>query len=334
MICVGDPHFKSSNKFDTDLLKNEIIRVVKETKPDLVVLMGDILDNGKSIYPQALHDATDFIYELADIVITYVLIGNHDMVNNQQYMTPVHPFTGIRNHSNVKIIWKLEQLYVPTLSSNFLFLPYLPPGRFSEALNDTDLSTVSALFTHQEYKGAALTSNGTKLSINGDVWSKDNPFVVSGHIHTHAWLQKNILYVGTPMQVDFGDISRKSISMLTITKTDKIPKEERIELNLRSRRIIHLSISEAYRWTEIGENIIWKIYIDGDASEVNIFLRSSKATWFENNGIIIFSGNTTHRSSKPMDTNMNVESYKDILFMKIKSNIGQQQWLTKILQKM
>lgn len=331
VLCVGDPHFKSSNKLDTDALTTEIIRVVNETSPDLVVLLGDILDNGKKIDSPALTRATDLIYSISELVQTYVLIGNHDMINNQQFLTPVNPFTGIRNSDTITIVWKLEKLFIPILESWFLFVPYTPPGRFNEVIEECDMSTVKSIFSHQEYRGASLTSNGSKLSLNGDVWNKNAPFIASGHIHTHAWLQPNILYVGTPMQSDFGDITKKSLSLLTFTNDNALPLEERIELNLRTRRIVHLNVSDAYRWEDIGNNIIWKVYIDGPASEVNMFLRSGKCIWLEQNGVTVVRG--TYESSMEINSELNVfkqvTSYKNLLYQALTTS--QQELLTNIL---
>ena len=338
VLCVGDTHFKSTNKVDTDALRKAVLEKVDLHKPDLIVLLGDILDNGKSIYPPALYDSIEFIYSLSEKALTYVLVGNHDMINNQQFLTPIHPFTGIRENPRIKIVSKLETLVVDIISSTLLFLPYVPPGRFMEALDNTDLTQIRCIFCHQEFKGAALTANGTKLSTNGDAWDKENPFIISGHIHTYARLQSNILYVGTPMQVDFGDISKKHISLFTFNENNKgFPSEEHIFLNLRTRRVVHVSVSEAYRWEDLDSNIIWKLYIDGTTSEINRFLRSNKSSWLEKQGVTVLPGNAVQETSSSGNSeNINytdIRSYKLILQESTDKDVHQREWLDKIFYK-
>lgn len=333
ILCIGDPHFKSNNKEETDLLRKSILSTVQECAPHIIILMGDTLDNGKSIYPPALYDATEFIYDLAKYAKTYVLIGNHDMINNQQFLTPVHPFTGIRNHENLHIVWKLETLSINETSTKYIFLPYVPPGRFYEALGSENMADVTAIFCHQEFKGAALTSTGSKISMTGDVWDSHNPLVISGHIHTYSKLQSNIIYVGSSRQVDFGDITQKTISLFIFNKNGSY-SEERIDLNLKIRKIIHLSVFDSYRWEDLDDkNIIWKLYIDGESSEVNRFIRSSKCIWLEKHGVVVFPGNIKQQLVNKLveHENKQLTSFKDFLQQSIDEN--QKKWLDIIMKK-
>ena len=78
--------------------------------------------------------------------------------------------------------------------SKFLFVPYVPPGRFVEALEtykNINWKDVDCIFAHQEFYGCKM---GAILSEEGDKWESKWPLVVSGHIHSRQWINKNIYY--------------------------------------------------------------------------------------------------------------------------------------------
>jgi len=115
-------------------------------------------------------------------------------------------------------------------NQKFVFMPYVPPGRFQEALNTLppSIDKVSCIFCHQEFKGAQM---GAITSMDGDLWSVNGPYIISGHIHDYQNLQENILYIGTPIQHSFGDNPNKTISYFNF-KSPIDRTEERISLGL------------------------------------------------------------------------------------------------------
>lgn len=165
VLCIGDPHFKEPTKEENDLMVKVIMSIVETIRPDHIVVLGDLLDRHKNAHLVPLRDATDFIYRLAAIAPTHVLIGNHDMLNDQQYLSPYHPFPGVRTRGGVaapiivsdRIEWIIPSPRtigadesgveenadgeVITQSNGddapygrFLFLPFIPTGRMDEAL--------------------------------------------------------------------------------------------------------------------------------------------------------------------------------------------------------
>ncbi len=69
-------------------------------------------------------------------------------------------------------------------------VPYVPPGRFVEALNIIDnewWKNVNCIFAHQEFYGCKM---GAIESIEGDKWDHSFPLVISGHIHSEQRLKK------------------------------------------------------------------------------------------------------------------------------------------------
>lgn len=192
ILVVGDPHFKVNNIKETQCMSNEIIRIAKEKEPDMIVVLGDILDTHEQINMLAYNNAITLLRQLQDLAPLYVLIGNHDRVNNQVFLTDQHVFGALHYWNNTTIVHTTIRIVLN--GYNFVLVPYVPNGRFHEALDEVEWKDADIIFAHQEFKGASL---GAKRSIYGDIWALDNPYVISGHIHDFAQLQPNLLYAGT-----------------------------------------------------------------------------------------------------------------------------------------
>ena len=98
-----------------------------------------------------------------------------------------------------------------------VFLPFIPTGRFVEALDSDDEPWKDAdmVFAHQEFRGAKM---GAKISEEGDEWKEDWPSVISGHIHDRQIL-RNIYYTGSCLHNDFSDINtKKFVSLLDVSQ--------------------------------------------------------------------------------------------------------------------
>ena len=252
ILLIGDPHFKTSNRLETDQLFDETKRYLDENEIDLIVVLGDVLDTHEKIHVQPLCRSILFIKMLAFYQKTFVLIGNHDRINNNVYMTDEHPFTSLKNYNENLVIVDKTVVW-----NDFYFVPYVPNGRFKEALGE-NFENSSAIFAHQEFLGCKM---GGIISENGDKWEEDLPPVFSGHIHDYQEVQKNIIYTGTPFQHCFSDGEERGLFVLDIK--DKDWNLERIELNIIKKKLISMNISE-FEDYKIPRNCVLKIHFYGD----------------------------------------------------------------------
>ena len=280
ILVIGDPHFKVSAVPEHDKMCRSIIENAKNRKIDFIVILGDILDRFETIHVSPLTRSIKFIGELIKIAPIYILIGNHDLKNNKQFLSEEHAFSSfklldelhIQNTNNIikaisdidginldimnKIaeninksnkITFVDKVITTTINNqNFVFVPYVPPGRFQEALNtlNQSINEISCIFAHQEFKGAQM---GAVISTDGDTWSVNDPYIVSGHIHDHQNLQENVLYIGTPIQHSFGDNPNKTISYFNF-KSPLSRTEERINLGLIRKSIVKISYEEVDKY--------------------------------------------------------------------------------------
>ncbi len=76
IIQMSDIHFGEKN-FSVDLKKNLLVQVEDEN-PDLVIVSGDLTNNG---FSHEYEQAAEFVDELRSITKTYIIPGNHDVRN-------------------------------------------------------------------------------------------------------------------------------------------------------------------------------------------------------------------------------------------------------------
>jgi DNA repair exonuclease SbcCD nuclease subunit len=261
VLLIGDPHFKTNNKEETDLFCQETYKYLENNdSPDKIIVLGDVLDTHEKINIRPMIRATTFLLKLTkyckDI---FVLVGNHDRPDNSVFLGPEHSlftlkFTGINIVDNVEIF------------DDLVFVPYVEPGRFLEALatkniSEKDLQSgkYKAIFAHQEFKGAQM---GGIVSLMGDEWKKEWTPVYSGHIHDFQ-IMDNVTYVGTPYQTGYSDNSDKGLYLLDTEKNSL----EKIKLNIIPKMIRHVKIEEILE-LKFDENIKTKLVIEGDAREI------------------------------------------------------------------
>ena len=300
-LVIGDPHFKVGNVKETDEMCEAIYRVVREKKPDFIVVLGDILDRHESIHAAPLCRSVDFLTKLEKLCGeygTWVLIGNHDMPNNRQFLTQIHPFTALKHLSEEQKLCIADTTINRTWKNNkfkFVFVPYVPPGRFVDALNtlaDGTWTDATAIFAHQEFFGCKM---GAIISNEGDKWPLGNPYVISGHIHDYQEPQTNILYTGTPMQHAFGDQHHKTISYFEFNVKDgKVErKHERIDLHLRKKHLEHITCTEVSGHIP-RNNCDLKIVITGTSPEIKTILQHPNIEiWKKAGHKIVYKDNAT-----------------------------------------
>lgn len=203
MLCVGDLHIKPTNVHLVDLVEKQIQDTLRR-HPTLrrVMLLGDVLDTFERVHTQALNRAYQLIHTLRQVAHVYILVGNHDYINNQQFLTDQHWMNALKDWEQVTIVDRVHSIRDPAFRA--LAVPYVPPQQFQAALETADLPwrDVDYIFAHQEIRGCKM---GAIVSTHGDVWEADAPLLISGHIHDPQQPQPNVVYVGACLPNAFGD---------------------------------------------------------------------------------------------------------------------------------
>lgn len=260
-LAVGDLHIRESNpdlavQIQTKLLK--IIRKLRKagTTLDYVVFLGDTLHDHSVLHTQALNPAIKLIEAVAKKVQVYLLIGNHDYINNGQFLTDEHPFNSLKT-STLPISVVDRAVRVDINGWDLVFCPYVPPGRLIEAIStlipepDRNGTSIGELFqsvdvvhTHPEINGAKL---GAIEVTNGDTWPESFPLNVAGHIHDAQIIGDNVVYIGTPAQHSFNESVKKAVGYFELAvkhPTISNSTYERISLELPRKRILRYQIGD------------------------------------------------------------------------------------------
>ena len=235
-LVIGDPHFKTSNVPESEDFIAKCIDLVNTECPDFIIILGDVLHEHERLHTIPLNIAYDFIKAMSSLTKTYVIVGNHDMINNQQFLNQNHWMNSMKEWPNTTIV------DIPTTlhhnGKTYMFCPYVPNGRLREALSSYKTSSTNELvipdrtdtpsdpdptdpdptdpdptdpiwksstiiFAHQEFLNCKM---GAIISQDGDSWDKSLPPVISGHIHhNQTLLDGYIYYPGSAMQNAFGD---------------------------------------------------------------------------------------------------------------------------------
>jgi DNA repair exonuclease SbcCD nuclease subunit len=319
IIIVGDPHFKVDNIVEVNLFIEKMVNLVEKKQPDLIIILGDVLHEHERIHTIPLNKAYEFVEKMSEYTKTYILVGNHDYTNNQQYLTNNHWMNGMKKWNNVFVID--ETFYDIINEEKLVFVPYVAPGRFEEALNviNNNWKDASCIFAHQEFYGCKM---GAIVSEIGDKWPENYPHIISGHIHSNQKIQKNIYYPGSAMQNAFGESDKNIIAYIELLNKDY--KLEEIDLDMPRKKIVYMDVEKIDDY-KVPENIDDKIKVSiaGDYDEFKSFKKTKKYKELINKGVkVVFKAKKNAEKIKNEKLNKIIEETEDLNnFKEIITNI-------------
>jgi len=277
-LVIGDPHFKAKNLKEGREFVDKVVAKADKYKPTFIVCLGDTLDTHEIGRSPPYNLALEFIRKMSDIAPFYLIIGNHDLINNQQFLTDSHFFNACKTWHNVHIV------DYPTWAQygecSFAFCPYVPLGRFTEAMDELtkegeawDLA--DCIFAHQEFLGCKM---GAIESINGDEWDENYPPVISGHIHDEQNVFPNIYYPGSSIQHAFGESPNKKIWYVTFNQLEDPPyfNITKINLGMKGKKIIYKNIEEVEKFDfTLSNKYHIKLCLTGTSEQFKVFRRGN-----------------------------------------------------------
>lgn len=260
-LVIGDPHFKPENALETNILHKETVKIAD--KYEFIVVLGDILHTHNKADLHTFVRSCKWLFDLSSKTKTYLLIGNHDRINNKVSYGDDHFFFPLKGHRNLVIVDRPYQEIIG--NDKFTFMPYTEPGLFLSIAKkfNVNLMDSKAIFAHQEFKGS-INKN------DGDIWPENAPKIISGHIHEYKKVSDNVLYVGTPFMLSYGCTKDKGVYRFDDELND-------IRLSLPIPKKITIEINADKFWdTSFSENTYLRIKITGTAKQKNIIINSDK----------------------------------------------------------
>jgi DNA repair exonuclease SbcCD nuclease subunit len=314
ILFIGDPHIKTDNGESVDLLLLEIRRITSDEKYDMIIVGGDVMHYHERLFTQALNKSLQFMDTLRQIAPTYVLIGNHDAINNSIFLTDQHWMNALKSWSGLHIVDDV------TIVGSIGLCPYVPPGRLVEAfetkLQQEQWMEKKVWFVHQEIRGCRM---GAVLSLDGDEWSEDWPMIVSGHIHDHQQPQQNVYYPGTPLQHSFGDSDVRVLTKIEVDEKYETPSITFIPINVPVKKVIRGTISSIDKMMgmiakerERNQNIAFKIKLEASTAEFGVFKQTKEYQSIIQQGINVQLINVGVGNSNNSTLHNNTENIENI----------------------
>jgi DNA repair exonuclease SbcCD nuclease subunit len=312
ILIVGDPHFQVSNIPEVEIFIERITQLAYTKKPDLIIILGDLLHTHERLHTLPLNKAYELVDKMRNISKTYVLVGNHDTCNNQQFLNDNHWMNGMKEWYNTVIIDRVVTEVINGLI--FTFVPYVPPSRFQEALDSVDSNiwkNSSCIFAHQEFFGCKM---GAIVSVDGDKWPDHYPEIISGHIHSKQKPQKNVYYPGSAMQHAFGESTNNIIAYITFETNQKEYKLEEIDLKLPRKKIVYMDVEniDDYELPDTQDKI--KITVSGVYEQFKALKKTHKYKKLVKDGVkVVFKSKNIEHEKQISDNLVNETAFSNIL---------------------
>jgi len=258
IYLLGDLHLGIKNasiewsEIQSDFLINKFLEAIDldgfDPETDILIQVGDWHHVRESTNVRIQSSSLNIAKALCEKFKrgVHVILGNHDVYYKDQ--NDIHSLVGFDQiFDNFQVYESPEILNIN--NHKFLMLPWTDStDRFRETISKQQKADF--LICHADIKGAKL-SKTTKLE-HGVEYNELNNYkrVYSGHIHIRQD-QDNVLYVGTPYQMDRGDIGNvKGFYVLDISESGV---SERFIENQTSPRFIKYNIHDLL---ELGLNEI------------------------------------------------------------------------------
>ena len=321
ILFIGDPHIKTDNNEEVSILLLELQKKCELHHFDRIIIGGDLMHYHERIFTQALNKTLEFVVTLSKYAPVDIIVGNHDMINNQQFLSSHHWMHVLSHLENVFVIDKPVCRKIDDFT--FLICPYVFPGRFIEALETEckEWKTMNVIFAHQEFKGCKM---GAIISKDGDEWKDDNPLVISGHIHDNQRIGKNIYYPGTPLQHAFGDTDKRIVCYI-----DENGLCTDLPLDVPIKKIINSEIKDL-KDLKVKSNESIKLKLKGTAEECKLFKQTAVYTEYINKGVKIQF--EVGDKSVSMSLKVNEDTKKKTTFRSILENSVQMDGDTLLLK--
>lgn len=242
---------------------------LKKQQIEDIIICGDLFHYRDEISVNTIHLASQLLEKLKDFNII-MLVGNHDAYYKDR--SDINSLTPFNGWPNIKVISQV------TASSNFnKNLIFVPWGTELKHIPESDV-----MFGHFEIESFKMNSH--KICDHGIKASQlldKAKLVISGHFHLkdeRIYSSGTILYLGSPYQMDFGDVeSTKGIHILNLEnlkyefiENADYPKHKKIYL---SELVKENGITEGVK-SNFQNNIV-KFIVDKNiaADEIDFLLK-------------------------------------------------------------
>ena len=225
-----------------DFINRCFLPLVREERPDLVLLAGDVFD--RQVSPVAAIQLFDhFLVELHTLGVPLAVIaGNHDGAERMSVGAGLLRSSGVYIAGDPGGIFEPVRLAKGAVQAHVYLLPYCEPARLRELLGDPELRTfsqaygalldklraqldpsaVNILAAHCFVAGSVASASESPIYVGGtgEVASPlfaGFDYVALGHLHAPQRAGETGWYAGSPLKYSFDEArQRKGITVLEL----------------------------------------------------------------------------------------------------------------------
>lgn len=278
IAVLGDTHFGAKSdsqvmldyqeEFFTDFFFPELRR----RRLDVVFHMGDLVDRRKYVNFHTLNRFREFFLDPLSDYTAHIICGNHDVfyksTNRVNALDELCADRGINVHTWPKTLSVFDE-------NDIAVLPWMNIDNKEEWGEVLTTSEAPYCFGHLEINGFLMTrgfacDHGWKPSVFGR-FDK----VLSGHFHLRSE-NKNILYVGTPYDLDWNDCdSRKGFHVFDTydgsVEFIEYPKKLYHKIEIDDASVDIESLTQSIRQSRSRyKNSYVKIYVSNRRGSANV----------------------------------------------------------------
>lgn len=206
-LIVGDLHFGVNEKNESYLdYQDKSLKWIRDVSNEYNLkcdFLGDFFDNPTQITLISMKRALTFINSIYGL--GNVIIGNHDCY--------------YKNTNDVNSPSLLFQSYDKDPSNNILYLDWINKENLDITLSTIKKSKLKYCLGHLELEGFLLQKDIYSKEGSIDIKKlKKFDLVISGHYHKHS-KKGNVIYLGTPFEVNFSDTNESKYIMILDDET-------------------------------------------------------------------------------------------------------------------
>jgi len=219
---IADTHIRNLkyHKEYKDIF-NKIYTDLKKEKVDCIIHCGDLCHTKTQISPEYVSMASDFLFNLAEIAPTYVILGNHDgNLRNGNRQDSITPIVDALDHKNLHLLkdsgeTDLDDKFTLNVLSVFDADNWIQPS----AKNKINI----ALY-HGSVTGCKTDIGWTMEHGENDISIfKNFDYALLGDIHLENQIldaNGRIRYAGSTVQQNFGEATCKGFLLWDIKSKD------------------------------------------------------------------------------------------------------------------
>ncbi|MCQ2233394.1 MAG: exonuclease SbcCD subunit D [Paludibacteraceae bacterium] len=249
----------------------QMVNIVKEQKPDLFLLCGDVYHTAQpSVSTQLMFtNAMAEIHEANPDMPIVIIAGNHDSSSRHDIFQ--RPWKALNVHTIGSLDKDSPEKHIIEMPGKcfIVAVPYahernIPDGFFQQLLdvvdrnNSNDLPVI--MTAHTTVKGCDFTGHDhfSEYTVGGidalDIqrMGEGYDYLALGHIHHEQFVhtgKHNVRYCGTPLAVSFDETFNHSVSLIEISKHGESPVVSQIRID-NPWPLVTLPADGWLKWTD------------------------------------------------------------------------------------